>query len=131
MDLIEKLADEFLFNSMEMNAVLNLETGEFLLDAQESLTGKPEIDWESAAAANLVMIPQITSSEAYEIRVEFAQAQKPEPENILFGVLNQRKPFRNFKFQLADLQLEDAWYRFEYQYAKERMAEWLTEWKKD
>lgn len=46
MKLIEKLADEFLFNIGEINAVLNLETGEILLDAPESLTGEPKVDWE-------------------------------------------------------------------------------------
>lgn len=124
MALIEELADEFLFNIEEINPVLNLETGEILID-------ESEIDWESEAAENLVMIPQITSSEAYDIRLDFVEEQKSKAGEILLEALNQRKPFRNFKIQLAHLQLEDEWYSFEYQYAKKRMAEWLDEWKND
>lgn len=127
MKLIEELADAFLFNSMETRSVLNIDTGEILLDAPESLTGEPEIDRESEEAENLIMIPQIMSSEAYDIRVLFAEEQNDEAEEILLEALNIRKPFRNFKFQLAQLNLEEEWYRFEYQYAMDRMKEWLDE----
>ena len=46
MDLIEELANEYLFQDDEMSSVLNRVTGEILMDAPESLTGEPEIDWE-------------------------------------------------------------------------------------
>lgn len=129
MKLIEELADAFLFNSMETRNVLNIETGEILLDAPEALTGEPEIDWESDEAENLIIIPQIMSSEAYDIRVLFSEEQNAELGAILLEALNLRKPFRNFKFQLAQLDLEEEWYGFEYQYALNRMSEWLDEWK--
>lgn len=127
--IIEELADAFLFNSMETRSVLNIETGEILLDAQEGLTGALEIDWENEEAENYIIIPEITSSEAYDIRVLFAEQQKNEAGDILLEALNIRKPFRNFRFQLAQLDLEEEWYAFEYQYALDRMAEWLDEWK--
>ncbi|SDL27417.1 UPF0158 family protein [Lacicoccus qingdaonensis] len=129
MKLIEELADAFLFNSMETRNVLNIKTGEILLDAPEALTGEPEIDWESDEAENFIIIPEITSSEAYDIRVLFSEEQNAESGAILLEALNIRKPFRNFKFQLAQLDLEEEWYGYEYQYALNRMAEWLDKWK--
>lgn len=129
MKLIEELADAFLFNSMETRNVLNIKTGEILLDAPEALTGEPEIDWESDEAENFIIIPEITSSEAYDIRVLFSEEQNAESGAILLEALNIRKPFRNFKFQLAQLDLEEEWYGYEYQYALNRMTEWLDKWK--
>lgn len=129
MKLIEELTDAFLFNSMETRNVLNIKTGEILLDAPEALTGEPEIDWESDEAENFIIIPEITSSEAYDIRVLFSEEQNAKSGAILLEAVNIRKPFRNFKFQLAQLDLEEEWYGYEYQYALNRMAEWLDKWK--
>lgn len=77
------------------------------------------------------MIPQITTLGAYDVCVNFAEEQKSGPGNVLLKALNQRKPFRNLRKQLAHMQLEDAWYIFEYQYTKSHMAEWLEEWNTD
>ena len=47
MDLIEELANEYLFQHDEMSRVLNRVTVETLMDAPESVTGEPEIDWDA------------------------------------------------------------------------------------
>ncbi|WP_154669147.1 hypothetical protein [Planococcus antarcticus] len=57
MDLIEELVVAYLFQSYESFSVLNRVTGEILLDAPESVTGEPEIDWDDEAAADLIPIP--------------------------------------------------------------------------
>lgn len=125
MKLTEKLAEEFLYNTDEMQAVLDRVTGEILYDADESLTGEPGIDWDDETARNLVLVPQISSAEAFEVMQQFAEKQKQPNQEVLIKALEGKKPFRQFKDQILVLNLEESWHRFEQKYAKKRMTEWL------
>ena len=127
MEFIEELIDVFLQgDNGEMSYALNRQTGEILLDAPEELTGESEIDWDDEeVAAFLVAIPQITSTEAFDIMVSFAEKQDDRIANQLVTVLNGRRPFRSFKDKLNELGVENQWYVFESDYAKYRITEWL------
>ncbi|KOS63831.1 UPF0158 family protein [Lysinibacillus sp. FJAT-14222] len=132
MKLLDELAEAFLdgFND-EMSYVLNRRTGEVLLDAPEALTGEPEIDWDDEeVAADLVMIPTVSSSEMYDVMVSFAKKQPDSITIHLTNVLNGNKPFRFFKEKINELGIENHWYEFEQDYAKSRMTEWLEEFSK-
>ncbi|MBO1910280.1 hypothetical protein J4G37_36545, partial [Microvirga sp. 3-52] len=76
MELIDELVVVFLESDYELSYVLDTKTKEILLDAPDSKNGMPEIDWdENEAVKNLVRIPQITTSEAYDLMVKFAETQ--------------------------------------------------------
>lgn len=125
MKLTEKLAEEFLYYTDEMQAVLDRVTGEILYDVDESLTGEPGIDCDDENARNLVLVPQITSAEAFEVMQQFAKKQKWPDQEVLIKALEGKKPFRQFKDQILVLNLEESWHRFEQKYARKRMNEWL------
>lgn len=126
LELIDELIEAFLQGDNEYSYAFNMKTKEVLLDASESLTGEPGIDWDDGdTTENLVVIPQISSSEAYEIMVNFAKKQEPDISAELLDVLNGKKPFRSFKDKLSDRGIGDKWYAFENDYAKRIMTEWL------
>jgi len=130
--LLDELTDAFLDgNTDEMSYVLNRRTREVILDAPEALTGEPEIDWDDEeVAADLVMIPSVSSSEMYDVMVSFAKKQPDSIAIHLINVLNGNKPFRFFKEKINELGIENHWYEFEQDYAKNRMTEWLEEFTK-
>ncbi|MFB7158007.1 UPF0158 family protein [Lysinibacillus sp. NPDC056232] len=132
MKLLDELAEAFLDGlSDEMSYVLNRRTGEVLLDASEDLTGEPEIDWDDEeVAADLVIIPTVSSSEMYDAMVRFAKKQPDSITIHLINVLNGNKPLRFFKEKIYELGIENHWYQFEQDYAKSRMTEWLEEFSK-
>ena len=128
MELIDELIVVFLESDYELSYVLDTKTKEILLDAPESQTGKPEIDWEDDEAVQfLVRIPQITKDEAYHLMVSFAEKQESDVAVQLMDVLKGRKPFRSFKDKLGEQGIGDKWYDFENDSAKSRMLEWLEE----
>lgn len=125
-ELMDELIDAFLFRSEEMSSVLNVKTGEILIDAPDHLTGEPGIDWDDEEATeDLVIIPQITTSEAYDLMFMFAKEQDPNVARKLFDALDGRKPFRRFKDKVIMFGIEEKWYEYEKQYAKERILKWL------
>ncbi|MBB5179921.1 hypothetical protein HNQ44_001345 [Planomicrobium koreense] len=125
MAVIDELADLFLYHSDDMQGVLNRITGEILFDGEEDFTGEPEIDWDVESAEHLLLIPQLTSPEAFDMMLLFAKAQKPANQTLLIEILGERKPFRHFKDTVQALNIEQSWYKFEQAYAKERISEWL------
>ncbi|MGE7696679.1 UPF0158 family protein [Lysinibacillus sp. NPDC094177] len=129
MKLLDELVDAFLYgNDNEMSYVLNRRTGKILLDASEALTGEPEIDWaDEEVAADLAMIPSVSSSEMYDVMVSFSKKQPDSISIHLINVLNGNKPFRFFKEKINELGIENLWYEFEQNYAKRKMTEWLEE----
>ncbi|MFJ8100194.1 MULTISPECIES: UPF0158 family protein [unclassified Lysinibacillus] len=129
MKLLDELVDIFLNgNDNGISYVLNRRTGEVLLDAPEFITGEPEIDWDDEeVAVDLVMIPNVSSSEMYDVMVSFAKKQSDPITMHLINVLNGRKPFRIFKEKINELGIENHWYQFEQDYAMSRMTEWLKE----
>ena len=123
---MDELVDAFLSGDLEISYVFNRQSGEILLDAPQSLTGEPEIDWDDEEVVEfLVEIPQISSEEAHEVMVRFAKKQNMLLAEQLLAILNGRKPFRTFKDKVCQLGIERQWYDFEYGFAKERMTEWL------
>jgi len=131
--LLDELVDIFLNgNDNGISYVLNRRTGEVLLDAPEFITGEPEIDWDDEeVAVDLVMIPNVSSSEMYDVMVSFAKKQSDPITMHLINVLNGNKPFRFFKEKINELGIENHWYQFEQDYAKSRMTEWLEEFSKN
>lgn len=126
MDVMDEFVDAFLSSDHEMSYVFNRQTEQILLDAPQSLTGEPEIDWDDEEAVEfLVDIPQISSEEAHDMMVRFAKKQNTNIADQLLAILNGRKPFRTFKDKVSQLGIEKQWYGFEYGFAKERMTEWL------
>lgn len=128
MNIVDELAEAFLNQIKGMQSVFDSESGEIFIDVPESVTGEPEIDWDDEEAENLLPIPEFTSSEAYDLRKVFAHSL-PEPEEraSLLQALEQKKPFRHFRGQLETLEMMDDWFKFEEDYAKQRMADWLKE----
>ncbi len=103
MELIDELIVVFLESDYELSYALNTKTKEILVDDSESLTGGSEIDWEDDEAVQfLVRIPQITTSEAFDLMVKFAEMQDSSIAVQLLDVLNGRKPFRSFKDKLGE-----------------------------
>lgn len=128
MKVTQELIDAFLFQDDEFSYVLNRVTGEIHLDASEFMRGEPEIDWDDEETdENLIVIPQISSSEAFEIMLSFTTEQEPVVRAELREILNQRKPFRKFKDTVQNKGLEESWYSFENDYAKKYLIEWLEE----
>lgn len=76
---------------------------------------------------NLIVIPQISSPEAFESMVSFSNEQEPVVKDKLSEILNGRKPFRNFKVNVHIMGLSESWYSFENDYAKNKLIEWLEE----
>lgn len=125
---IDELIEAFLQGDHEFSYAFNIKTKEILLDAPKSVTGEPEIDWDDDKAVEfLLVIPQITSPEAYKLMVKFAEKQDSGIAVELLDVLNGRKPFRAFKDKLGEQEIGDKWYDFENNYAKSRMMEWLEQ----
>ncbi|WP_391205418.1 UPF0158 family protein [Psychrobacillus sp. L4] len=130
--VIDELVDAYLQGDNEILYVLNCQTGEILLDADESLTGEPGIDWDDEEATEfLVEIPQISSNEAYDVMVQFTNKQNADHVVRLLDILNGRKPFRFFKEKVNELGIEEQWHAFEYECAKSRMEEWLEGYAKN
>jgi len=126
--LIEELVDLYLSQSDELSFVLDRETGEIILDASESFTGEPEIDWDDEeATGNYIEIPQITSREGFDLMVGFAKGQASDVSAQLFNILDKRKPFRNFKDTVYMLGLKESWYSYENDYATKKIIQWLEE----
>jgi CBS domain-containing protein len=128
MNVTQELIDAFLMNDDKFLYVLNRVTGEILLDASEFMTGEPEIDWDDEEMdENLIVIPQISSPEAFEIMVSFTTKQEPVVSDKLRQILNGRKPFRNFKDTVQIMGLAESWYSFQNDCAKNKLIEWLEE----
>lgn len=126
MALLGELIDAYLDNSIERPYYLDFQTGQVVIDWDESYTGEPGIDWEDEAnEERYVDVPKITSDEAYYVRVQFAKRTESDPELKLFDALEGYKPFRRFKDVLYELDLWDEWNRFERQYAEEQIKLWM------
>ena len=126
MELIDELVVVFLESDYELSYVLDTKNKEILLDAPDSKNGMPEIDWdENEAVKNLVRIPQITKSEAYDLMVKFAEMQDSNITVQLLDVLKRKEPLRTVEDKLGEQGIGDIWYEFENDYAKNRMSDWL------
>jgi len=128
MSLLDELVEAFLFNNEEISAVYNRETKEVLMDNPESDSQELTIDWDdSEATKNLVVIPQISSTEAYDLMVLFANEQEEDTSERLLIMLKDRGPIQMFKDKLHTLELGNEWYAYENEYAKNKMTSWLNE----
>ncbi|MGB5945623.1 UPF0158 family protein [Paenisporosarcina sp.] len=100
MKVTQELIDAFLMNDDKFSFVLNRVTGEIHLEASEFMSDESESDWndeemDAERDENLIVIPQISSPEAFEIMVSFTKVQEPIVRDKLLEILNERKPFRN------------------------------------
>jgi hypothetical protein len=128
MQLMDELIDAYLDNHLEHPYYLDLQTGEVVLDLNESYTGEPGIDWDDEESeGRFVGIPKIDSSEAYAVMTKFAKSTESDPDNLLLAALDRNRPFRGFKDTLYDLNLWDPWNQFELKHAEEAIREWLEE----
>lgn len=128
MELMDELIDAYLDNGFEIKYALNTTNGQVLMDAPETLTGEPEIDWEDdEVSEDLLPVPQVMSNEAYDTMVRFARRQDSSVAEKLITVLNNRKPFRHFKDKVIELGIDDDWYDFEYSDTKEIIFSWLNQ----
>ena len=128
MKLIEELVEAFLNGNDEMAYVFNRQTKEVISDIPGLSTGEEQIEKEDNVAEFLVEIPQMTSPEAYDLMSSFAKKQDAEIANQLVEVLNGQKPFSSFKDKIKGQGIENEWYDFENEYAKNKMLTWLTEY---
>ena len=117
MKLLDELAEVLLMSDHEFQQYLNKETGEilFVTDNVEKIDDR------------LTIIPKISSPEAYDLMVMFAKEQSEDHAFVLTDVLNQPRPFAKFKDQVHQLGIQEEWYAFENEYAKQRMLDWLFE----
>lgn len=113
MSAIEELVEAFLLNNEEVSSMYNRVSKEVIFD--------------EAAGQDLIVIPQITSKEAYDLMVQFAKEQKNPAAEQLLAMLQEKKPVNKFKTQLHMLDLGDDWYEFENEYARGYMTVWLEE----
>ena len=124
---MEELIIAFMSNDTEPDYVFNRSTMEIILDA-EFLTDEPEIDWDDEEMTeHLILIPKLSSHEAFEVMVQFAKEQDSEIRSQLLNILEGRKPFRNFKDKVFTLGVQDSWYRFENDYVTNEVTQWLKE----
>lgn len=122
MKLLDELVDIYLQGPQaEMMSVLDTRTGDILLDAPESLTGEPPIDWDDEESCFLVEIPTASSAEMFEVMVVFTKQQPERIAELLFTALDGRKPFRRFKDAVNNIGIDQQWYDFEQLYATEKM----------
>lgn len=116
MKLIDELVEAYLNGNEENIYAYNEEAKEvFIIEANPDEYN------------DLVVIPHMTSSEAYRLMVQFAEQQEEKISNELLEVLNRNKPFRSFKDQIKGQDIENAWYEFENNYAEGKMTEWLAQ----
>lgn len=128
LELIQELVDLYQSQTEELSYYLDRVTGEIILDASESITGEPEIDWDDEEATeNYIEIPQMTSREGFDLMVRFAKEQVSDVSTELFTILDRRKPFRNFKDKVFMLGLIENWYSYENDYATNQITQWLEE----
>ena len=126
MELIDELIDIYLEGVQpEMGYVLDCRTDEVLLDAPQSLTGEPGIDWDGPEASAFIEIPTASSSEMFQVMMELAQKQPADKMKVLLVALDGRKPFRQFKDIVLELGINEGWFEFERLYAKNIMTKWL------
>lgn len=128
MQLMDELIDAYLDNNLEHPYYLDLQTGEVVLNLDETYTGEPGIDWDDEESEErYVYIPKIESSEAYRVMKKFAQSTESDPDDMLLAALDGYKPFRGFKDTLYDLNLWDSWNHFERELAEEAIRVWIEE----
>lgn len=121
MKITDELVEAFLNGNEDFPYYLNVKTKEVMIGFSDA-----DIDWDNDGVADsLVEIPQITSSEAYDLMVAFAGKQALEVSEQLIDALNGRKPFRSFKDHIKGLEIERAWYDFENEYAEKEMSTWI------
>ena len=66
MKVTQELIDAFLMNDDKFSFVLHRVTGEILLEESEFMSDELESDWDDEEMdENLIIIPQITSPEAF------------------------------------------------------------------
>lgn len=120
MKLIDELAQVLLMTDREFEQYLNKDTGEILfkMDRNEE---EDEID------DRLALIPQISSPEAFDLMISFANEQTEDHAFVLKDILNQPRPFAKFKDKVYELGIQNEWFAFEDGYAKQRMLDWLFE----
>ena len=127
MKVTQELIDAFLMNDDQFSSVFNRVTGEIVLEASELESDWDDEEMDEEMDENLIVIPQISSPEAFEIMVYFTTQQEPVVRDKLREILNGKKPFRNFKDTVHIMGLSESWYRFENDYAKNKLIEWLEE----
>ena len=128
MKVTQELIDAFLMNDDKFSYVLNRVTGEILLEESEFMSDELENDWDDEEMdENLIVIPQISSPQAFEIMASFTTHQEPVVRDKLLEILNGKKPFRKFKDNVHIMGLSESWYSFENDYAKNKLIEWLEE----
>ncbi len=124
--LMDELIDAYLDNDFEHPYFLDLQTGEVILDLDESYTGEPGIDWEDEENEDRYTdVRKIDSDEAYSVRMKFAQQTDSDPKMKLFDALEGHKPFRRFKDVLSELDIWEEWDSFERRYAEEEIKLWM------
>lgn len=115
MSILDELVEVYLINNEVASSAYNRVTKEV------GVVSGPE------TAGDVIVIPQISSEEAYELMVNFAKGQAGEAADQLLAMLQEKKPFNKFKSQLHALELGDEWYEYENNYAKKVMTNWLEE----
>lgn len=115
MAVIEELVEVFLVNNEEVSGLYNRVINEVVTSEPKEMSN------------DLVAIPRISSSEAYDLMVQFAKEQEGSAAEQLLELLKEKKPFHEFKSQLHTLELGDEWYEYENDYAKKVMTNWLRE----
>lgn len=117
-DFLEQLVDAFLDGDSSLQFYYNITTKDVFVP----MDGTPYDDEDEDA---IVPVPYKSSKEMYEVMVDFSKLQDDSLKEKLFKVLNNKKPFVNFKEVVSDADLTDAWREYEENYAKQQILEWL------
>ena len=110
--VIDEIINTFLYGNDELSYAFNRQTKEIISDVDD-VTG------------DLVKIPQISSTECYDLMVTFSKGLDDDIAALLVEVLNGERPFGAFKDKVSEHGIENKWYEFENNYAKIKMTEWL------
>lgn len=133
-------------NRWEHEAYLDTQTGKIIyipvelnednIYEEEYISGLPE--WEREMVEDVkaiyedeenryVIIPERSSSEAYENMVRFTKTlDDPDISDKLFDALDRRGAFRRFKDVLRRYpDIDEQWYKFKEKIEKQEVRKWL------
>lgn len=116
MKLIDELIEAYLNGSDEFPYGYLQEKNEVFIIMEDELEDE------------IILIPYMTSTEAYRLMEKFAGKQDEQVSKELIEVLKGKKPFRAFKDYIKGLEIENDWYDFENTYAKQEMTEWFKQY---
>jgi hypothetical protein len=117
-DFIGSLSNNYDFGGGEY---LDQESGEIIIN----FDNEDELPEDFFDNARYQLIEPLLSSESFQIMQDFVdQLQDNAAAKQLQKALNGKKPFRNFKDAVYEVDVADEWYQFEHERLKASAEDW-------